>query len=122
MVILEATREGFAPNVELMRADAPTASEVLTMLRESRDAGAWRDYTRLGSDEFLPASQAVMHRYLADMIYNGNAALGLEMLETGWPPFIPGREEYVRDLQDVLKKSPYWNVIAELNPGTIFGQ
>jgi len=120
IVILEATRNGFAPNAELMRTDTPTASDVLTILRESRDAGAWKDYSTLRDDEFLPASMAVLHRHFAEMIYTGHAGLGLEMLETGWPPFILGKEKYLQDLKDVLKQSPYWNVIAEMNGDTEF--
>lgn len=119
-VILEASRKGFVPNAELMRAHTPTASEVLAMLRESRDGKAWKDYQSLREDEFLPASMAVLHRHFADLIYSGNAQLGLELLETGWPPFILGREEYVRDLKAALKKSPYWDVIAEMNRDSEF--
>lgn len=122
VVILEATRDGFAPNVELMRAEAPTTSDVLAMLRESRDAGVWKDYLALRDDEFLPASMAVLHRHFVEMVYTGNAKLGLEMLDTGWPPFILGREQYTLDLLETLRKSPYWKVLSEMNSGTLFGK
>lgn len=119
-VILESSRKGFVPSAELMQANTPTASDVLRMLRESRDGKAWKDYQSLREDEFLPASMAVLHRYFVELIYSGNAQLGLELLETGWPPFILGREEYIRDLKTELQKSPYWGVIQEMNSESEF--
>lgn len=121
-VVLEASRTGFKAAPELMRAPEPNASEVLRMLRETRDGKAWKDYGPHIDQEFMPASMAVIHRYFVELIYTGNAKLGLELLDTGWPPFILGKEQYLADLHAQLRKSPYWDALAELNRGTMFGE
>lgn len=121
-VVLEASRTGFRAAPELMRTPEPLASDVLAMLRESRDGQAWKDYDLLPEGEFLPSSHAALHRHLAELIYTGHAKLGLELLDTGWPPFIRGKEKYLADLRAALRASPYWNALAELNRGTMFGE
>lgn len=121
IVVLEASRDGFVPAPEMMRTPEPSASDVLAMLKESRDANAWRDYGPQTEREFMSASQAVLHRHLVDLIYTGHAKLGLELLEIGWPKVVQGREQYMMDLRETLHKSPYWSAIAELNQGTMFG-
>jgi len=118
-VILEATDSGFVPNVELMRKPAPTATEVLAVLRDARSRD-WRDYNKLSETMFMSPAQAVLHRHLVELIYSGNAKTGLEVLETGWPLFILGREQYTLDLLEKLRTSPYWEVLAEMNAGTVF--
>lgn len=121
-VVLEASRTGFHAVPELMRTREPGASDVLAMLRESRDGQAWKDYDVLPEGEFMPPSQAALHRHLVELIYTGHAKLGLELLDTGWPPFIHGKEKYLADLRSQLQKSPYWSALAELNRGTMFGE
>lgn len=121
IVVLEASRDGFVPAPEMMLTPEPSASDVLAMLKESRDANAWRDYGPQTEREFMSASLAVLHRQLVDLIYGGHAKLGLELLEIGWPKVVQGHEQYVMDLRETLHKSPYWSAIAELNQGTMFG-
>ena len=118
-VIQEATRKGFVPNAELMQARTPTASEVLAMLRASRDGKLWKDYTTLAEDEFLPGAMAELHRDFVTLLYQGQGALALELLDTGWPLFIPGRAEYVADVLALVRKSPYAEVLGELNAGVV---
>ncbi|MCB9357580.1 MAG: hypothetical protein H6505_03315 [Calditrichaeota bacterium] len=121
-VILEAGREGFQAQPDLMRTEEPTAREVMRILRDSRGASEWFDYGPRVDKEFMPASLAVLHREVVQLIYDGHAGLAMELLDTGWPPFIGGRGDYIEDLLGVLRGSPYRVAIAELNKGTLFGE
>lgn len=118
-VILEASRTGFVPNAELMLRSTPSASDVLAMLRAARDQKIWKDYNTLAEDEFLPGAMAETHRQFVTLLYAGQGKLGLELIETGWPLFILGREQYVADVLALVKKSPYYPVLRELNAGVV---
>lgn len=120
-IVMEASANGFAPALDLTRKPEPTASEMLEAVRAIRDAGAWKFYDLLPEDEFLPASQAELHRRVVQLIYTGNAKIGLELIDATWPPVITGKDKYLLDLLEVLRQSRYWPAIAEMNPGTLFG-
>ncbi|MBK6765532.1 MAG: hypothetical protein IPG71_04155 [bacterium] len=121
-VVLEASREGFVPAPELMHKPEPTAHELLALIHDVQSANEWRDYNAQSESEFMSASHAVLHRTLVEMIYTGNAEIGLEIVAALWPPVIKGRQEYILDLREELAKSPYNGALAELNKGTVFGE
>ncbi len=121
LVVLEASPKGFVPSAELTKTPAPSAMEILAMLKEAREGRAYRDYDTMGESDFLPASQAILHRNFIDLVYTGHADIAMEYLDLGWPLVIHGREQYVLDVLEVMRKSPYWNLIAAINPGTMFG-
>jgi len=121
-VVLEASRKGFVPVPELMRMPEPSALDVIALINAMRTANEWRDYDSQSEHEFLSASHTLLHGRLVEMIYTGNAGIGIEMVKALWPPMIRGQQEYLLDLRNELAKSPYWDAIKELNKGTVFGE
>ena len=120
VIVMEASAKGFAPAIDLTRKPEPSASEMLEAVRAIREAGAWRDYDVLPEDAFLPASHAELHRRLVELIYTGNAKIGMELVETAWPPIIHGKDQYILDLLATLRLSRYWPAISEMNQVTLF--
>ena len=96
-VILRFRNGSYGPACDLMRKAAPDSAALAARARELRDH--WEDGD----------PPADLYGYAVDLVYQGHADLAWLFLDVAWPPGIPGKADFIRDLRAQLSDSPCWS-------------
>jgi hypothetical protein len=105
-VVLRRRGDAWVPACDLMRAEAP---DDRTLRRRAAELGAgW-----IAGDPPAP-----LYGYALDLIYQGNADAAWRFLDLAWPPRLPGKRDFLRDLRDRLAGSPCWGPPPPARPIT----
>jgi hypothetical protein len=96
-VILRFTPQGYRPACDLMATPPPDSAALSDKARELSDGWTAGD----------PPPE--LWGYAVELVYQGHARRAWRFLDLAWPPSIPGKHEFVRDLRSRLQGSPCWS-------------
>lgn len=104
-VVLEYDGTSYVFARELMRQDPPDEELVYATAEGIRTMDDWHK-------GFPPAE---IGQEMVDLIYSGNMAHALRLLDLAWPADVGGKDDFLLDLTAMLKKSPFYGEILSLN-------
>jgi len=104
-IILTFRNSTYQLAADLMCKPQPNAKEIEDKARE------------IQSDASLRKGHppVALWSYMLDLIYTGNAETAWQFSEIAWASKVPGKEEFLRDFQAQLAKSPYWRQIDRMS-------
>lgn len=109
-VILEYDGRGYRMASDLMSTPAADMKDLAAKIRkirnDTKDAhGSWPDA------DIPPQLWGTM----LDLIYTGHRILAWQFLDMAWPQNVAGKDDaFMDDFIKQMRKSPYWNSIAQL--------
>lgn len=98
----QATYE-FATN--LMKKAPPTEAQMVEKQKEFAKATVYAGF---------PVAPQI-YGYMLDLIYSGNASSAWTFLNLAWPKQQTDKKEFIDEIMQQLKKSPYWKELQEMN-------
>ncbi len=104
-VILKYDGTSYAFARELMRQDPPDEDLVYATAEGIRTMDGW----------FTGFPPAEIGQEMVDLIYSGNMAHALRLLDLAWPADVGGKDDFLLDFTTTLKKSPFYGEILSLN-------
>jgi hypothetical protein len=104
-IILRYDGAEYALATDLMHKAAPTAEEFAAMVLDVR-SGDWAGY---------PEARDHLLSRMLELIYSGNAPFAWRLYDESRPSDIPGKEEDLEDIVEVLESSPFAESIRLMN-------
>ena len=68
--------------------------------------GEWQIKIKEHSDPDWPPYDLI--QAITDLVYTGNKAIALDLLERVWLPGVPGKELFIREYEDALRDSRFY--------------
>lgn len=99
----------YVPSPRLMAQPAPPESDLAKALAEARAELVAEPWVKEG---FFGAGALL--RTMLDLIYTGHPARAYAFLDQAWPPDMPGREQFKREVIELLGGSMYAPVLEAL--------
>ena len=97
---------------EFMGTPAPDMKSLKLQAGRSLGSDAWSDSK---TRKAHPPLQ--LYGYMLDLIYGGHANLAWKYFDMAWKAGIPGKQEFLKEFEAKMVRSPYWKDIAEINKG-----
>lgn len=97
-IVLRYENDGYHIAEDLMRAPAPSESEIRERAAEVAAHPRWA--------EGRPPTK--LWDIMLKWIYSGNDAAAWALLDQAWPPDVPGKEEFLGAFKEQLAKSQWW--------------
>ncbi len=104
-VILKYDGASYAFARELMKQNPPGEDLVHAIAESIRTMDGW----------LTGIPPAEIGQKMVDLIYSGNKAHALRLLDLAWPADVDGKDDFLLDLTTTLKKSPFYGEILSLN-------
>jgi len=102
-------KKSFDLNVDLMKKPAPSQGDLIKKIEEIRSN---KEMSDRGNIEGFPSP---MWGYMLDLIYSGNEKSAWEFLDLAWPKNGQDKNDFKKEFQNQLEKSPYYEEIKKLN-------
>lgn len=102
-------KKSFDLNTSLMKKPAPSQEELREKFEEIESD---KDMNSRGNIEGFPSP---MWGYILDLIYSGNEKSAWEFFDLAWPKSKQGKDDFQKEFQNQLEKSPYSEEIKKLN-------
>lgn len=97
---------------DLMRADAPSDSELRKRAAAIRTNEYWLRQLAVDSSALPPAD---LWGEMIDLIYTGHADLAWQFFRDAWPDERPGRDMFLVDFIAQLTQCQYWEGVRAMN-------
>ncbi|HON38720.1 conserved hypothetical protein [anaerobic digester metagenome] len=104
-VILKFDGTSYVFARELMKQDPPDEGLVHAIAKNIQTMDGWP----------MGSPPAEIMQEMVDLIYSGNMAHALSLLDQAWPADVSGKDDFLLDLTTTLKKSPFYREILSLN-------
>ncbi len=102
------TDKGFMLASDLMKKPVPSADKLQQMAAAMRADSGWKSSPGSPPRDYLQA--------ILDLVYSGNLKAAKVYAVKAWPDAVPGRQDFIDDLnQCALPSSPWWSAVAAMN-------